>query len=521
MVVKRKQVKQDPPARRYGVDVILGGDQYDDDDHHHQYHQRSKSSISPIMIYDNWIRRWNLKKGSRWIVLTTWWSVVVVIFGLGLCVTTIIFLLHSEKNPLDILLSYSMSQKTPTNNTNLTLELVLNEFELLDYLGRRRSSASNNIMFRSQIRNEQIARKYDLWDSTNNHPVDVVVEYIDPTTTEYGRSEIMIYERMMKIDKMNASSVGLMQPIWLTDRHVPNPFYCPIVVDNMNNNIKEWNDKICIDKYHSQPHVAGMSDRALTHIRSLKTVDIVILPYYEERYIKDTTIRFSDVVTFFESMLEQLMVAHEEGGVNNVNLQVNRNMYVARDSGRAIMFDWTSYVPVGGAASHSHQSWSITAPEAWLWSSQGINATNVNIHALDIWQAGVVWANFIYGAPCEWKSPQILIDSPLKTDHEEYWKSLITTLGGNTSIPINASASIDVRTLAGMPTTVDVPIPKSSDFKPFLQHCSDRIDHVVKVPSSHKESAEDLLLQMLRINPMDRPTAREVLRHQFFEDYDH
>lgn len=139
---------------------------------------------------------------------------------------------------------------------------------------------------------------------------------------------------------------------------------------------------------------------------------------------------------------------------------------------------------------------------------------------MDIWQAGIVWVNFLY-APCPWRSSGVLrVRSP--NAHQEYWRALIHTLGGNTMIPINATAWVDLRIFANLPTSVDIKVPSPSEFQPLLGKCSSSSHHVIpylkdsSVPAADKELAVDLVLKMMRISPTDRPTAREVLQHPFF-----
>ena len=219
-------------------------------------------------------------------------------------------------------------------------------------------------------------------------------------------------------------------------------------------------------------------------------------------------------------MLEQLMVIHE-AGVNNGDLQEDWNMFVDRRTGRAIMFDWNSYSPVGAPANDPTQSWDVAAPEAWLWDYNKLNAINVNIHAMDIWQAGMVWTNFIY-APCQWRRATVLTTNATKRIHQLFWRSLITTLGGNTTFSINGTTPVvDARTFAGIPLSMTFQRPNPSNFQPMLRYCTicSISEATIMVPTELQELATDLLLQMLHISPSDRPSARELLRHPMFEYY--
>ena len=348
----------------------------------------------------------------------------------------------------------TLTQATTTTSSRLASlpsitdkNLTLQDFQLVKYLGR----GQINVAFRARLRDAQVAQQYGLWDDANNQARPVVVKLAD--THEYGHAEMESLERMSRIDQEKAQAVGLMQAIWAA-RDVSNPYYCTLVKSRA---ATRWNDGLC--PHHEMLYlVKDMETKVLARIRVQKTIDVIVLPYFEERYIDKTAKSFRDNKIFFQSMLEQLMVAHE-GGANNLDLQIKRNMYVDRDTGRAILFDWNSYIAVGAPARDPHQSWHVAAPEAWLYDYGHINALNLNIHGQDIWQAGICWINFLY-APCKWESARVLSEGKSKTEKREFWKKVIHALGGNTVIPISATETVDAREFAGLSTQQDFPCPR-------------------------------------------------------------
>ena len=84
---------------------------------------------------------------------------------------------------------------------------------------------------------------------------------------------------------------------------------------------------------------------------------------------KNSRTKMHAIQVFFKSMLEQLSLAHDEGNTNNIDLQEKRNIYVDPRTGRAVLFDWNSFLPIGSPARDIHQNWRIAAPEAWLEES--------------------------------------------------------------------------------------------------------------------------------------------------------
>lgn len=431
------------------------------------------------------------------------WMFLPVVATITLLVMSFRYWHSQQVNPLPL----SATTKTSGNTPSIAgKDLTLQDFELDRYLGR----GSVNVVCRGRIRHERVARQHGLWDDTEGKARELVIKYID--TREYGHAELESFERIMNIDTAKAQSVGLMQAVWAA-RDVPNPFYCPLVKSKDD---EEWDEEKCLNEYGSQPGTSDMHTRTRARLRVLKTVDVMVLPYFEPRYIRDTSKTMKDDRIFFQSMLEQLAVTHE-AGVNNLDLQVNRNMYVEPGTGRAIMFDWNGYLPVGAPAHDEHQNWGIAAPEAWLWRNQDVQALNMNIHAMDVWQAGIVWNNFLY-KPCRWQTASVLKRhrGPLSRN---FWKAIVATLGGNTIIPINATASVDVREYAGIPTSMKIKPPPPSKFRPLLRECKQKKSRYLDNPNvsiRETELAVDLLQQMLRISPADRPTARELLDHPYF-----
>jgi serine/threonine protein kinase len=236
------------------------------------------------------------------------------------------------------------------------------------------------------------------------------------------------------------------------------------------------------------------------------------------------------IKVFFKSMLEQLAVAHSVGA-NNIDLQVNRNCYVDAD-GRAVLFDWNGQVDLGSEAADPHQNWAIAAPEAWLHKGYDIpNVLLTHVHAMDTWQAGIIWNNFLY-APCQWSTAYVL-KSGRRYAKKQFVLDLIDVLGGNTIIPINngdgdsGASSVDLRILVDLPpfdrnnTNHAMPTKfrtmlgnrrmSTCDNKPTW-HLDDP-----DVPEKDKALALDLAQQMLRISPDDRPTMGELLQHPFLQ----
>lgn len=278
------------------------------------------------------------------------WSAFAAVSVVLVCGALILGLRDRRPRDDNAHLSSTITEASSSRTAALT---SLADFNMTSYLGR----GSVNVA----IRAKRLSPNPNNLRGDNNIDDmvdDVVVKLID--TREYGHAELESFALLMKIDRQKALTVGFLQPIWAT-RDVANPFHCPLVQSKSD----KWDDNICIDKYHSHPSLPDMSSGGLARLRFMPTMDVLVMPYVEPRYIKDTARSMADVVTFFRSMLEQLMVAHDSG-VNNVDLQINRNMFVEHGTGRAIMFDWNSYIPMGAPTDDPHQNGGFAAPEAWL-----------------------------------------------------------------------------------------------------------------------------------------------------------
>ena len=352
--------------------------------------------------------------------------------------------------------------------------------------------------------------------------------------TRFGHNEITSFERLGEVDAATSERLHILKPIWM-QRHAVNPYYCTRAEITYHNYTSErdddddgtrqdytvpWDDyKDCVRGENSLTLPPDFDVKLKERFRAMPTVDVLLMPRLEKLFLRQTARTFRDVKIFFHSMLEVLQVAHAHN-VNNIDLQTNRNMYVNRTTGRAILFDWNALIEVGQPTYDEEQHDLYAPPEAWLQEYWGVQALNQNIHAMDVWQAGIAWSYLIYN-PCGWQSSQRLQDRDGKT----WLQTVIRTLGGSTVIPVNATASVDLADLAGLPRRPSWPRPALQDFTPLLGRqlggkCKKPSWYMDNphVPQSDKDLAIDFLRQMLVLSPLERPTVAELLQHPIWND---
>eukprot|EP00562_Extubocellulus_spinifer_P019509 CAMPEP_0178588066 /NCGR_PEP_ID=MMETSP0697-20121206/26815_1 /TAXON_ID=265572 /ORGANISM="Extubocellulus spinifer, Strain CCMP396" /LENGTH=518 /DNA_ID=CAMNT_0020224351 /DNA_START=105 /DNA_END=1661 /DNA_ORIENTATION=+ len=436
----------------------------------------------------------------------------------------------SRRKALQLQSSLADSSSTPQGGANAdaadaNASLTLRDFVVTKCLGR----GSINVAFLAKLRSKEVRRVLGL--PPNDEDAAVVLKLADTTT--YGHAEIESFERIRnRVDASRAAAVGLPRAHW-TARDVANPYYCPRaaqLIDDPHDE-EDWgdDDKVCVKGYGAWPRPTGeMSVTAFQKMRSFPTVDAVVMPYYNL-----DTLQFSDkdaqnittVKIFFRSMLEQLQVAHDDASVNNLDLNVPRNMFIDRATGRSILFDWNSYIPVGKPAVDHNQNWKLAAPEAWMFDGFGVEPLVRSVHAMDVWQSAVVLATFLY-YPCTWSSgSKVLQDKKKSEAKQKYLQTILKRIGGNTRIPLNLNGTeeVDLRVLAGMPTDTDIPRPAT--FEPLLgkkqkRTCSKAPSWYLDDPAvsdGDKKVALDLLQQMFTLSPEDRPTMATLLQHPFFQ----
>jgi len=412
------------------------------------------------------------------------------------------------------------------SNNDSSSALTLQDFIVTKYLGR----GGVNVAFIARLRSKEA--RIALGFPPNDEDAVVVLKLADTTRPE-GEAEIVALQLMReRVDRSRAAAVGLPLPLWLA-RDVANPYYCPEAADVIDDPHDEhdWgnDDQVCVRRHGAWPRLLKMKTTSFNKVRSWPTANIIVVPL-----LKPDAIDFSDravhnitvVKTFFRSMLEQLQVAHEDAGVNNLDLQVPRNMFIDRTTARSILFDWNSYIPVGKPAVDLHQRWGLAAPEAWLFEGFGIAPLVRSIHAMDTWQSAVVLADFLY-YPCSWSSARKAFEEKSSLEaKQEYLQTLLTRIGGNTRILLDADGreEVDLRTLAAMPSDQDIPRP--SRFQPLLEE--EQLSACPKgpswylddpdVPDHDKDVALDLLQQMFTLSPEDRPTMATLLQHPFFQE---
>lgn len=441
----------------------------------------------------------------------------------------------------------SSSQGGGNADANVLSSLTLQDFAVTQCLGR----GSINVVFLAKPRSEEVRRALGL--APNDEDATVVLKLAD--TKNYGHAEIVSFELIRdRVDASRAAAVGLPRALWAA-RDVANPYYClqaADAIDADSQDEQDWgdDDQVCV-KGHSAyawPRSAGdgMSITAFRKMRSFPTVDAIVMPFYEPDVLKFSDKAAQNMTTvkiFFRSMLEQLQVAHDDAAVNNLDLQVLRNMFIDRATGRSILFDWNSYIPVGKPAVDHGQRWSLAAPEAWLFDGFGVNPLVRSIHAMDVWQSAVVLATFLY-YPCTWSSGDKVLEEGIDSldskpkylqtilkqmdleAKQEYLQTVVNRLGGNTRILLNVHGTeeVDLRTLAGMPTDQDIPRPNT--FEPLLGEeqestCSKGPSWYLDdpaVPDDDKKVALDLMQKMFTLSPEDRPTMATLLQHPFFHE---
>ena len=440
-------------------------------------------------------------------------------------VTTRLRTTKQPKQQHQSLTELSSTSQGGDNDSSSTL--TLQDFIVTKYLSR----GGVNVAFLARLRSKEARSALGL--PPNDEDAVVVLKLADTTRPE-GRAEIAALQLLReRVDAPRAAAVGLPLALWLA-RDVANPYYCPEAADVIDDPHDEhdWgdDDQVCVKRHGAWPRAHKLKGTAWNRVRSLPTANVVVMPL-----LKADTLDFSDkaahdiatVKIFFRSMLEQLQVAHEDAQVNNLDLQVSRNMFLDRKTGRSILFDWNSYIPVGKPAVDLHQRWSLAAPEAWLFEGFGIAPLVRSIHAMDTWQSAVVLADFLY-YPCSWSSGSKVFGtgkSSLRAK-QKYLERILKRIGGNTRIPIDVFGleDVDLRTLAGMPTNQDIPRP--ARFKPLLEE--EQLSTCLKgpswyfddpaVPDHDKEVALDLLQQMFTLSPEDRPTMSSLLQHRFLNN---
>jgi serine/threonine protein kinase len=236
------------------------------------------------------------------------------------------------------------------------------------------------------------------------------------------------------------------------------------------------------------------------------------------------TIKFYKHV--LKSLFGQLALAHRVG-VSNFDLSDFNNILLD-EKGDVVLIDWNGNMYVGEPLYDPDSAFSILPPEAWFetipHNGKEHDVMISSTHALDVWEVGIVFAKMLF-QPCQWANYHCFN----KKYDELLDATIYATARGNNSttmLYVNEEAGeVDLRTLVkkNKNYTLDSVTKTRSlpDFTPLLcngRHKCDAASFPVfdKLTAVEQHQALDLLRNMMRLSPKDRPTFDVLLKHPFF-----
>jgi hypothetical protein len=327
------------------------------------------------------------------------------------------------------------------------------------------------------------------------------------TDLTFAAKEIDVWERL-NADQEEARRRNIL-PLIAATRNATNPFfYGPPkdVKSNSNNNCSAVARKI--HRMFREPRLAAL-----------------ILPVAEAKGTAyDSLHTLDEIQDFFKSLLGQLALAHIKG-VNNLDLSGNRNVWVDRKDGGAILFDWNGAVAVGEELYDPAVNSAIAPPEAWMKEVHGRKFRMTSVHAWDVWSVGVMFARLIY-YPCRWATHRTY---PKPKDRLR--ETILAIIGGNnnnTVVPVDEEFKVDLADVVGSDKTILLQQQKQQN-REFQPHLVDRTEKHACSQSSFKyledmaqeveETALDFLKSMMKLSPSDRPDCHTLLKHPFLNQY--
>lgn len=319
-----------------------------------------------------------------------------------------------------------------------------------------------------------------------------LVDKIAPNPPLFSaKREFEAFQILNNADPVYARKIGIL-PLIFSATDMPNPF--------------RYDASLGIDlKATAMP--SGHRHELRKNIRK---IDVEVIPRAEKDLLFDKARTMEEHITLFRSLLVQLDYAHKQG-VNLNDIHPEKNFFVREDGGAAL-FDWNAYIRVGEKTYQNNRGLHLSPPEGMARKVHGEDIRLYQIHSVDVWQLGLLWARVLY-YPCVWASDRLL-------GRQNLLRETILAIGGNVIAPKNETHDIDLASLVGL-SSDDV---AQIEFKPLLSskskgshHCYTKSRYLEdpNVPQEKKDLALDLLKSMLKISAYDRPTCEKLLRHPF------
>ena len=393
--------------------------------------------------------------------------------------------------------SADLDEYTPSssnsNSSQVNRELTLEDMEFGEFQG----NGACNIVFEVFLPDwwhQQRAHEANDKDQTETEKEKFVVKL--SYDHDYGENDFFILETLNSDDI--AARKNKIMPIYYAGRNITNPFYLGLDEDSR---------RVLPTSKDSHAKKSFLStERIWAHIVPLYDDD----DYGDIMEIHDKDL--GAIQRFMKSYLEMLDYAHSLG-INNNDLS-NSNVYLDRSDNLPMIADWNGYLPKGGPLYVSNANWQLVAPEALLRKYNGQQLTVTSVGAYDVWIVGYIsFADaLLHPTGCKLMRPSS------HKDRSEFLKELILAIGGSTLVPVDEHSETDLAEAVGLNRSevskrpFTLPIKETSSCsRQTLQILEDQTDDV-------REMAMDLLQNMLKIDPRERKTCKELLQHPFFKE---
>ncbi|KAL3925879.1 MAG: hypothetical protein SGILL_000091, partial [Bacillariaceae sp.] len=303
-------------------------------------------------------------------------------------------------------------------------KLEFRDFTIEEYLGKGAVNMAAIVKAPGEV--------YEAFDLPLDSPL-VLKMTIKPTD---GMREVLAFRRMNK-NRTLARELNIL-PLLFSDHNMTNPWYCPEYSNDKN-------DLGVCPKVHD-----SFSERQNRKLWRTPRISALIIPMVKKQKIHEQgnpkTLKFYKHV--LKSLFGQLALAHRVG-VNNFDLSDFNNILLD-EKGDVVLIDWNGNMFLGEDLYDPDSAFSILPPEAWFetfsHNGKAHKAVVSSVHALDVWEVGVVFAKMLF-QPCNWASYHCF-----KKDYGALLDATIfaTTRGKNDStlVYVNEEAGdVDLRSL--------------------------------------------------------------------------
>lgn len=291
--------------------------------------------------------------------------------------------------------------------------------------------------------------------------------------------------------------------------HYPNPYY--------------------LDK--QKPIPSSFPEKYVQRLRTEPEIVAIVVPFYDRHDLAKPSKwvdNLDDVRYFLQTLLNSLVYAHSLG-INNMDIS-GSNVKVDK-YGRALIVDWNAHHADGKPIYDPLANTWITAPEGLLEQTGLDNpkqVLQVSVSAMDIWSVGVMLTNLVF-SPCFFVNPRGLglHHSQVPEDqqrsefpkHHGLIKEMLLRLGGETRIPVGGDVMLDLAGLVGLSRT-DI-VKREFDLPLYTHNATCQETNFEMLQGESKgdiQNVYSLLKSIFKISPLDRPTAKDLLKHPFFAE---